>query len=102
LFYRAVAKGNFSTVGHCILSDPLTIEKRSDSPIIVPESEYEKHGTEDPRIVKIDDLFYITYTSYDGINALGTLKTSKDLKSWKMKELLFLKFLMKNLSFYRN
>jgi predicted GH43/DUF377 family glycosyl hydrolase len=83
LFYRAVAKGNFSTVGHCILSDPLTIEKRSDSPIIVPESEYEKHGTEDPRIVKIDDLFYITYTSYDGINALGTLKTSKDLKSWK-------------------
>lgn len=83
LFYRAVAKGNFSSIGHCILSDPLTIEKRSDSPIIVPESEDEKHGVEDPRIVKIDDLFYITYTSHNGINALGTLATSKDLKSWK-------------------
>lgn len=83
LFYRAVGKGNFSSIGYCLLSGPLTVEKRSDSPIIVPESEYEKHGTEDPRIVKIDDLFYLTYTSYDGINALGTLKTSKDLKSWK-------------------
>lgn len=83
LFYRAVAKGNFSTVGHCVLSDPLTVEKRSDSPIIVPESEYEKHGVEDPRIVKIDDVFYLTYTSYDGINALGTLTTSNDLKYFK-------------------
>ncbi|GAA5083371.1 glycosidase [Chryseobacterium ginsengisoli] len=83
LFYRAVAKGNFSSIGYCILSDPLTIEQRKDSPILVPEFEYEKHGIEDPRIVKIDDLFYLTYTSYDGINALGTLATSKDFKSWK-------------------
>ncbi|UZT99084.1 hypothetical protein ODZ84_05825 [Chryseobacterium fluminis] len=66
----------------CIVR-PLTVEKRSDSPIIVPQSEYEKHGVEDPRIVKIDDLFYLTYTSYDGINALGTLTTSKDFKFWK-------------------
>ncbi|RNA62973.1 pesticidal protein Cry7Aa [Chryseobacterium nematophagum] len=83
LFYRAVAKGNFSSIGYCILSNPLTLESRSDSPIILPEFEYEKHGIEDPRIVKIDDLFYLTYTSYDGINALGALATSKDLKSWK-------------------
>ncbi|MCE3076225.1 glycoside hydrolase family 130 protein [Chryseobacterium gwangjuense] len=88
LFYRAVAKGNFSTVGHCVLSDPLTVEKRSDSPIIVPESEYEKHGVEDPRIVKIDDVFYLTYTSYDGINALGTLTTSNDLKYFKNKKII--------------
>lgn len=83
IFYRAVAKGNFSSVGYCLLSDPLTVEKRSDIPIIIPEFEHEKHGIEDPRIVKIDDTFYLTYTSYDGINALGTLATSKDLKSWK-------------------
>jgi predicted GH43/DUF377 family glycosyl hydrolase len=83
LFYRAVAKGNFSSIGYCLLSDPLTIEKRLDVPVLVPEFEYEKHGVEDPRIVKIDDLFYLTYTSYDGVNALGTLAISKDLKSWK-------------------
>jgi len=34
---------------------------------------------EDPRIVKIDDLYYLTYTAYDGVNALGALAVSKDL-----------------------
>ncbi|UZJ64598.1 hypothetical protein OKW96_20005 [Sphingobacterium sp. KU25419] len=50
---------------------------------MVPEFDYEKHGIEDPRIVKIEDLFYLTYTAYDGINALGALATSRDLKTWK-------------------
>jgi predicted GH43/DUF377 family glycosyl hydrolase len=34
---------------------------------------------EDPRIVKIEDTYYMTYTAYDGINAMGALATSKDL-----------------------
>ncbi|MCJ7935898.1 MAG: pesticidal protein Cry7Aa [Chryseobacterium sp.] len=83
LFYRAVAENNFSCIGYCLLSDPLTIETRFQNPVITPEFDYEKHGIEDPRIVKIDQLFYLTYTSYDGINALGTLATSNDLKSWQ-------------------
>lgn len=83
LFYRAVAKGNFSTIGYCQLSSPLKIKKRFNSPILVPEFDYEKHGIEDPRIVKIEDLFYLTYTAYDGINALGALATSQDLKTWE-------------------
>lgn len=88
LFYRAVAMNNFSSIGYCRLSDYHTVEMRSDSPIIIPESDYEKHGTEDPRIVKIDDLFYLTYTSYDGINASGTLAISKDLTTWKKKGII--------------
>lgn len=83
LFYRAVAKGNISTIGYCLLSNPLQIQERFNYPVIVTEFEYEKHGVEDPRIVKIDDIFYLTYTAYDGINALGALATSKDLKVWK-------------------
>jgi predicted GH43/DUF377 family glycosyl hydrolase len=79
LFYRAVSTGNFSTVGHCILKDPLTIEGRDEEPLIIPQFGYESHGIEDPRIVKIDDLYYMTYTAYDGINALGALATSTDL-----------------------
>jgi beta-1,2-mannobiose phosphorylase / 1,2-beta-oligomannan phosphorylase len=43
---------------------------------------------EDPRIVKIDDLFYLTYTAYDGVNALGALATSKDLVHWEKKGLI--------------
>jgi len=46
---------------------------------MVPEFDYESHGVEDPRIVNIDDLFYMTYTAYDGTNALGALATGKDL-----------------------
>lgn len=88
LFYRAVAKNNFSSIGYCILSDYKTIETRLSNPVIIPEFEYEKHGTEDPRIVKIDHLFYLTYTSYDGINALGTLAVSEDLISWKKKGII--------------
>jgi beta-1,2-mannobiose phosphorylase / 1,2-beta-oligomannan phosphorylase len=82
MFYRAVSKGNYSTVGYCKLSDPLTIEERSDVPIIFPQFDYESHGVEDPRITKIDDLYYLTYTAYDGINAMGALATSTDLIHW--------------------
>lgn len=79
LFYRAVSKGNYSSIGYCRLKDPLTIDHRFDSPVLFPQFDYECHGVEDPRITKIDGLFYLTYTAYDGVNALGALALSKDL-----------------------
>ena len=79
LFYRAVSHGNHSCIGYCKLKGPLTVIERNTSPVIVPEFEYESHGVEDPRIVKIEDLYYLTYTAYDGVNALGALAISKDL-----------------------
>lgn len=82
LFYRAVHKGNFSSIGYCTLKNPFEVEKRLKEPILSPEFDYESHGTEDPRIVKIDNLYYLTYTAYDGINALGALATSSDLKKF--------------------
>jgi predicted GH43/DUF377 family glycosyl hydrolase len=83
LFYRAVQDGNYSSIGYCRLDGPLTIAERWDKPLIVPESEFESHGVEDARIVQIDDLFYLTYTGYDGTNARGALATSKDLIHFK-------------------
>jgi beta-1,2-mannobiose phosphorylase / 1,2-beta-oligomannan phosphorylase len=79
MFYRAVRKGNFSSIGYCRLDGPLTVAERWDKPFIVPEFDYESHGVEDPRIVKIDGTYYMTYTAYDGTNAHGALATSKDL-----------------------
>jgi len=79
LFYRAVQKGNYSSIGYSRLDGPLTIAERWDKPFIVPEFEYESHGVEDPRIVKIDNLYYLTYTAYDGINARGALAVSTDM-----------------------
>ena len=80
LFYRAVRIGNFSTIGYCRLEGPLKVVVRCTAPVLAPHFDYESHGVEDPRIVKIEDTYYLTYTAYDGINALGALAVSKDLK----------------------
>jgi beta-1,2-mannobiose phosphorylase / 1,2-beta-oligomannan phosphorylase len=83
LYYRAVNTGNHSTLGYCRLDGPLTLAERWDKPIMIPEFDYEAHGVEDARIVKIDELYYLTYTGYDGTNARGALATSKNLKQFK-------------------
>jgi predicted GH43/DUF377 family glycosyl hydrolase len=83
LFYRAVSKGNYSSIGYCKLKEPLLVEKRFDSPILFPQNDYESHGVEDPRVVKIEDLYYLTYTAFDGVNALGALAVSNDLLRWE-------------------
>jgi beta-1,2-mannobiose phosphorylase / 1,2-beta-oligomannan phosphorylase len=88
VFYRAVSKDNFSSIGYLKLHGPLTIHERKAIPFIASEYEYESHGVEDPRIVKIEDTYYLTYTAYDGVNALGALATSKDLKNFEKKGII--------------
>jgi len=83
LFYRAVQQGGNSSIGYCRLDGPLSVTERWDKPFMIPEFEYESKGVEDPRIVKIDDLYYLTYTAYDGINAQSALAISTDLKKFK-------------------
>lgn len=84
-FYRAVRVGNYSTIGYCLLDTPLTIKERMDTPMLSPDFYYESHGLEDPRIVKIEDLYYLSYVAFDGNNALGALATSADLKHFDKK-----------------
>lgn len=79
LFYRAVRQGNYSTIGYCRLEGPLTVAVRNETPLIVPEYTYERQGVEDPRIVRLDGCYYLTYTAYDGLNARGALAVSDDL-----------------------
>jgi predicted GH43/DUF377 family glycosyl hydrolase len=88
LFYRAVSTGNHSTIGYCRLDGPLTVAERWDKPMMIPEFDYETQGVEDARIVKINQLFYMTYTGYDGINARGALATSRDLNHFKKQGLI--------------
>ncbi|MEP1096601.1 MAG: hypothetical protein ABJG78_15905 [Cyclobacteriaceae bacterium] len=82
LFYRAVRKGNYSTIGYCSLSEPATVQKRFSKPLLIPEHSYESQGMEDPRITKIEDTFFMTYTAYDRVNAAGAVATSSNLKSF--------------------
>lgn len=85
MFYRAVAEGNHSTIGYCKFDGPLTLSERDRKPLLITEFDYECQGMEDPRIVKIEDLYYLTYTGFDGINALGCLAISKDLIHFEKK-----------------
>lgn len=83
IFYRAVRKGNHSSIGYARLNGPLTIAHRNDAPLLSPQFDYESQGIEDPRIVKIDGLYYLTFTAYDGVNAMGALATSTDLVNFE-------------------
>lgn len=83
MFYRAVTKDNYSTIGYCKLSSPMVVESRSNTPVLYPQEESEFQGLEDPRIVEIEGTYYMSYTAFDGTNALGSLATSTDLEHWK-------------------
>ncbi len=92
IFYRAVSKGNYSSIGYCKLDGPLQVTERSDVPVLFPQFDYESRGTEDPRITQIDGLYYLTYTAYDGHNALAALATSPDLVHFEKQGLLVPRF----------
>ena len=82
LFYRAEGPDNVSRIGYAYSFDGESFI-RYDSPLIEPDSPLESCGIEDPRIAKIDDVFFLTYTAYDGETARLSLATSTDLKIWK-------------------
>ena len=88
VFYRAVRKGNHSTIGYCQLNGPLDLSERKPSPVFQPGADQEWQGVEDPRIVKIDDTYFLTYTAYDGVNAMGSLATSADLLNFQRKGII--------------
>jgi predicted GH43/DUF377 family glycosyl hydrolase len=83
LFYRAVKAGNFSSIGYAKLSSPIEVESRQTVPALFPQFDYESQGMEDPRICLIEGTYYLSYTAFDGVSALGALATSTDLITFK-------------------
>ena len=92
LFYRAVRVKNYSSIGYCRLDGPLAIAERYAKPILFPEKNYESQGIEDPRITKIEDTYYMTYSVYNNVNVLGAYAVSDDLKTFKKKKVITPKF----------
>jgi beta-1,2-mannobiose phosphorylase / 1,2-beta-oligomannan phosphorylase len=92
LIYRATdidasgKEGPFiSRLGHAVSSDGLNFE-RQKIPLLSNKGEQELRGLEDPRIVKIDNTFYMMYTGYRGKTAGDyriCLASSTDLINWK-------------------
>jgi predicted GH43/DUF377 family glycosyl hydrolase len=82
MLYRAQDKAGTSRLGYAESSDGIHFTRRSE-PVLSPEKDYEKDGgVEDPRLVRFDDTYYLTYTGYNKKDAQLCLATSKDLIHW--------------------
>jgi predicted GH43/DUF377 family glycosyl hydrolase len=67
LLYRARGcTGGVSRIGYASTKDGFNIDERIDKPIytVSPDSDIDCLGVEDPRIVQIDDMLYMTYSAY--------------------------------------
>jgi len=85
MLYRAQDREGTSRLGYAESTDALHFTRRPE-PVLSPETEYEKGGgVEDPRLVKIGELYYLTYTGYNKKDAQLCLATSGDLLHWTRK-----------------
>jgi beta-1,2-mannobiose phosphorylase / 1,2-beta-oligomannan phosphorylase len=83
IIYRAQSADGTSVLGYASSKDGLRIDENLDSPIYMPRENFEKKvhpnvgsGCEDPRITKINDKLFMTYTAYDGMNPPRVALTS--------------------------
>lgn len=82
LLYRAQDQAKTSSIGLAWSTDGYTFT-RYDKPILYPTEPWEHQGgTEDPRLVRINGTFYLTYTAYDLNTPQLCLATSEDLLHW--------------------
>lgn len=103
LIYRAIGANGVSVFGYASSKDGFSVNERLDKPAFAAMdfSKYSKHdqalypskyvsggswiGCEDPRVTKIDDRIYMTYTSFDGCNPPGVALTWISVKDFLRK-----------------
>ncbi len=69
LVYRAFGEDNVSRLGLAVSDDGFRFTRRLDHPIFEPEGKADAQGCEDPRLTRMGDRIYMTYTAYDGMTA---------------------------------
>ena len=85
LLFREQDKVGASSIGYASSQDGIHFTVR-DQPVLSPEADYERDGgVEDPRVLKIGDIYYMTYTGYNKRDAQLCLATSTDLVHWQRK-----------------
>ncbi len=63
MWYRAQGLDWISRIGYAVSEDGICWN-RLRKPVLSPCDGTDSRGLEDPRVVKIDDVFYMTYTAY--------------------------------------
>lgn len=82
LLYRAQDPARTSSIGLAWSTDGYNFTRLND-PILSPTEPWEAGGgTEDPRIVRVNGTFYLTYTGYDLNTPQLCIATSEDLLHW--------------------
>jgi predicted GH43/DUF377 family glycosyl hydrolase len=82
LLFRAMDTQQTSRIGYAESADGLHFT-RHPKPVLEPETTYEDGGgVEDPRVVRIGGVYYLTYTGYNKHDAQLCLATSRDLIHW--------------------
>jgi beta-1,2-mannosidase len=85
MLYRSQDANGTSRLGYATSTDGVHFTRRPE-PVFSPEADYERDGgVEDPRLVEIGDLYYLTYTAYNKKDAQLALATSTDLTHWQRK-----------------
>lgn len=89
MLYRAEDWDGVSIIGLADSEDGVHFARHPE-PILLPEYDYEQGGgCEDPRLIVVGDIYYLTYTAYDLKTARLALATSRDLRTWQKQGLVF-------------
>ncbi len=93
LIYRAVGEDDVSVLGYASSKDGLEIDYRQSKPAYIPQKQFEVNpqapqtsytytspwgsgGCEDPKLTRIKNKVYMTYTAWNGIDPPGVALTS--------------------------
>jgi predicted GH43/DUF377 family glycosyl hydrolase len=83
LLFRARDMRGTSRIGYAESADGLQF-KVDTRPVLEPAEPYERGGgVEDPRVLRIGTIYYMTYTGYNRHDAQLCLATSPDLRHWR-------------------
>ncbi|MGA2738516.1 MAG: glycoside hydrolase family 130 protein [Bryobacteraceae bacterium] len=83
LLFRARDARGTSRIGYAESVDGLHF-KIDPRPVLEPAAPYERGGgVEDPRVLRIGTIYYMTYTGYNRHDAQLCLATSADLRHWR-------------------
>ena len=88
LIFRAIGDDYISRLGRARSNDGVHFQIDPE-PVFSPEDEWDKMGTEDPRITLIEGIYWMAYTAFDGISARIALTSTKDFKTWSRRKIIF-------------
>lgn len=83
LLYRAMGRDAISRIGCVVSTDGFGFFRLGAGPVLTPKDRLEAKGCEDPRIVRLEDRFYMTYTAYSEEGMRVALASTLNFIEWQ-------------------